>query len=134
MLRFVPALAAAAMLAAVAMPASATEWIICSNADDTASIGVLAGGLDFAQFSRATLSAGGKDWATHPDLEPGEPLLIAQSFWNGTELLIDLADTNSETILAELRAYTISSEDGDAKGGVLSIPGHGVWAVTCEGP
>jgi hypothetical protein len=129
----IPLLATCAMLA-LATPAAATEWIICSNADNTASIGVLAGGVDFNNFSRANLTVGEESWSTDPSLEPGRPARIAQSFWNGTELFVDISDDEAINIIGELRVFTLSNEWGEAKGGVLRVIGEGVFAVTCEGP
>jgi hypothetical protein len=37
-------------------------------------------------------------------------------------------------VLAELSVFVVSNESGEAKGGVVSVPGKGVWAVSCEGP
>jgi hypothetical protein len=137
MLKSIPVLAAIAMIAATATPATATEWITCSDATGAAQIGLLAGGLDFASFGRATLSVGDEDWSSSPELEPGEPLAIGQTFWDGRELIADLTYANSDVVLAELRVFTISGDNSDAKGGVLRVFRMGiwdVWPVACEGP
>ena len=134
MLKSIPALAAMLMVGAMSLPAAATEWIDCSDAADEVQIGVLAGGLDFAQFSRAHLRVGDTWWSTDPTVEPGTPLAIADSFFNDKELFVTLTDADHDAILAELRVFVVSNESGDAKGGVVSVPGKGVWAVSCEGP
>ncbi len=127
-------LALAAVLIGLTSATQATEWIECADATGEARLGVLAGGLDFAQFSRTHLSVGVESWSTDPSLEPGTPLTIADSFFGATELHVTLTDNDRNAVLAELRAFVVSNEHGDAKGGVLTVPGKGVWAVSCEGP
>lgn len=134
LMQSIPALAGALMIAAMSTQASATEWIECSDAAGEVQIGVLAGGVDFAEFSRAHLTVGDDSWSTDPALEPGTPLTIADSFFDWKQLFVTLTDADRDAVLAELRVFVVSNESGEAKGGVVSVPSKGVWSVTCEGP
>jgi hypothetical protein len=134
MRKLLPAIAGAVMMLGMTAAAHATEWIECADPAGEAQIGLLAGGLDFAQFSRAHLLVGSESWSTDPTLEPGTPLAIGDSFMSGTEFYATLTDADRNDVLAELRVFVVSNESGDAKGGVLTVPGKGVWAVSCEGP
>lgn len=134
MIKTIPALAAVAMIAAMSTPTLATEWIDCSDATNQVTIGVLLGGLDFTQMSRAHLFVGEETWSTDVSIEPGTPILIGDAYFDWKQLLVKLTDDNAETVLAELRVYVIDNDKGDAKGGVLSVPGRGAWAVECVGP
>ncbi len=115
-------------------PALATEWIICSDADEQVSIGLLAGGLDFHNFGRATLQVGDEAWATQPEVEPGTPMMIVESYADDRQLYVKLADDNAERVIADLRVFIADEGTELAKGGVLLVPGKGAWVVSCEGP
>ena len=62
-----PLLAAAALSAALAGPASATEWVICGDGEEKASFEVLLGSLDVIAIDTIRISADGKQWSTKPD-------------------------------------------------------------------
>lgn len=135
MLKSIPALVAAVTVLAMSAPAMATEWIDCSDANGEVQLGVLAGGLDFAQFSRAHLKIGDDWWSTDPSLEPGsKALAIAESYFDWKLLSVSVADENLETILAEIQVIIASNDAGEAKGGVMLVPGKGAWVVSCDGP
>ena len=123
-----------ALLAIAAQPARATEWLDCVSFDFKQRIQLLAGGVDFRQFSAATLYVNGVDWSTSPEAQPGQPLDIGQAFWDGKTLLVDLIDPAAQAVLAELRVFATSEGADDVKGGVLRVPGTGAWVVVCSGP
>lgn len=123
-----------ALLAIAAQPARATEWLDCTSFDFNQRIQLLAGGVDFHQFSAVTLYVNGADWSTSPEAQPGQPLDIGQAFWDGKTLLVDLIDPAAQSVLAELRVFATSEGADDVKGGVLRVPGTGAWVVVCTGP
>ncbi|WP_395817535.1 hypothetical protein [Devosia sp.] len=130
---FLPLLTTA-LLAIAAQPARATEWLDCISFDFKQRLQLLAGGVDFRQFSAATLYVNGVDWSTSPEAQPGQPLDIGQAFWDGETLLVDLIDPAAQSVLAELRVFATSEGADDVKGGVLRVPGTGAWVVVCSGP
>ena len=123
-----------AVLAIAPLPAMATEWLDCTSFDFNQRVQLLAGGVDFHQFSAAALYVNGADWSTSPEAQPGAPLDIGQAFWDGETLLVDLIDPAAQTVLAELRVFATSEGADDVKGGVLRVPGKGAWVVVCTGP
>ena len=135
MKKLVPALSAAIMMLGMTSAAYATEWMDCSDATDHVQLGVLLGGLDFAEASRVHMKVGEEWWSTDPTVEPGSHLLsIADYFFDWKELHITVTDADANVILGEMHILVAESESDIAKGGVLSIPGKGVWAVACDGP
>jgi len=118
----------------VTTPSFATEWIFCGNADDTASVGVLVGGIDFAEISATIMHVGDQDWASSETYGPGGPIRPAQAFIDDDQILIDLTDDESSEIVAQLRVYLAHEGDDYVQGGVLRVRGHGAWVVSCDGP
>jgi hypothetical protein len=111
---------AAALLSAA--PAFATEWVYCGDAKDEASIG------------RITLTAGDAEWASSDVYGPGKPVAVAQTYIGGSQMVVDLTDEESLEIIAELRVYLAEEGEDFVQGGILRVPGHGAWVVSCEGP
>lgn len=135
MRKLVPACAGAVMMLAMTSATYATEWMDCSDPTNHVQMGVLLGGIDFAEQSRAHMRVGEEWWSTDPNAEPGaKQMQVADYFFDWKQFSISVVDQEYMGIIGEMRLLVASSEDGDAKGGVLSIPGKGVWAVTCEGP
>jgi len=126
--------AAGTLAAAMASPAMATEWIYCGNDDGTATVGLLAGAVEFLSISAVTLQVGEASWASGPSYGDGAPVTVGQAFEDHDMLLIDLYDDNVANLVAQLRVFR--AEEGDADvvyGGVLRVPGHGAWVVSCAG-
>ena len=126
--------AIAVALGALASPASATEWINCSDAQGQASFDFLVGALDVLSIVGLTISAGDKVWASDVAYGPGEPVTVGQAFEDADTVLVDVVDENVTARIAELRLFKTS--EGDAAtvyAGTLRIPGHGAWAVSCSG-
>jgi hypothetical protein len=115
-------------------PAFATEWIYCGNADDTASVGVLVGSFDFVNISAVTMHAGDTDWASSETYGPGDEIWPSEAYIGDDQIVIDFTDADYNETLAELRVYLTEEGQDYVQGGVLRIPGHGAWVVTCEGP
>lgn len=130
----VPALAAGLMLAGMSTATYATEWMHCSDPTDEVQVGFLLGGLDFTQVSGTTLRVGEQAWSDSPAYGPGQPLRLGDYFFDWKLLYATVTDENAETVLAKLHVVLAESDGDDAKGGVLTMPGKGVWAVECEGP
>jgi hypothetical protein len=128
------ALLVAAALVATAAPAAATEWIYCGDATKTVSIGVLAGFFEFLNVSAVTFRVGSDEWSSSETYGPGAPVSMAAGFDDEEQLLIDLTDGDNNEIIAELRVFKASEGTEYVQGGVLRVPGRGVWIVTCEGP
>lgn len=133
MIRPVLALAAAAMLFGM-NAANATEWIHCSDATDHAQIGVLLGGDDFTNPITTNMRVGEQWWSTDLATDPSaSPLLLGDYSFDWKDLHLTVTD-EANVMLAEMRVVILESVDDIAKGGVLHVPGHGVWPVACVGP
>lgn len=118
----------------LAAPAFATEWVYCGDAAEEASIGLLLGGVDFVNISGITLEAGNAQWASAEAYGPGKPIAVAQTYFGDDQIVVDLTDDNANELLAELRVYVAEEGEDYVQGGILRIPGHGAWVVSCEGP
>lgn len=134
MRKLVPAFAGAIMMLGMSTATYATEWMDCSDPAGEVQLGFLLGGLDFTQVSGTHLRVGEQWWTDRPEVEPGQPLALGDFFFDWKMLHASVVDENHETILAQLRVVLAESDGDDAKGGVLTLPGKGVWAVECEGP
>jgi hypothetical protein len=119
-------------LALAATPALATEWEHCSDPGGAASLDYLAGdGLDVIAVSALTITVGEKVWASDPANGPGDPVSVGQAFEDAGTVAIDALDKDSK-VIARLRLYKASEGPDVATGGVLTIPGQGAWAVSCD--
>lgn len=134
MRRSIPALAAGVMLAGMSTASCATEWMYCSDPTDEVQVGFLLGGLDFTQVSGTTLRIGEQWWSNRPEVEGGQPLALGDYFFDWKMLNATVVDENHETVLAELRVVVLERDNDIVKGGVMSVPGKGLYVVGCEGP
>ena len=133
-------LAAAAILALLSAPASATEWVSCGGAEGKVSFDVLLGLMDVIAIDTVKIEANGKKWSTKP--EAGDTKIeVGQAFETAGQMWIDVLSEGMGGFVAKLRLFKASEtvegvEDGvfDATGGVLHMPGVGAWAVSCSGP
>lgn len=131
-------LAAAALIAGLASPAHATEWIICGDGEKKVSFEILVGLLDYLSIDTVRMEANGKLWSSKD--EPGAtPIYVAQAFEADDHMLVDVAEDGG-AVIASLRVFE-AHDDGsetvepmDAMGGTLHIPGLGAWTVECSGP
>jgi hypothetical protein len=117
----------------LAVPASATEWVHCSDATGAASFDFLVGTLDVLSVAGLTITAGDRVWASATAYGPGDPVQVGQAFEDADTIRIDAMDDAMATRIAGLRLFKASEGDTFAYGGTLHIPGHGVWAVSCDG-
>ena len=134
MLRLLPIFAGAVMMLAMTATARATEWMYCSDPTDEVQVGFLLGGLDFTQVSGTTLRIGEQWWSDSPEVEKGQPLALGDYFFDWKVLNATVVDENHETVLAQLRLVVMETEDDIVKGGVMSVPGKGLYVIGCEGP
>jgi hypothetical protein len=123
---------AACLLLALVTPVSATESIICSSADNAASIDVLVGMVDVISIARASIEAGGKKWATDADGE--KKIAVGQAFEDPEKIIVDFTDEGVSQIVASLRLFKASEGEDYVSAGTLRVAGTGAWAVTCSGP
>jgi hypothetical protein len=127
-------LAAAGVVAGLASPALATEWLNCSDRDGAASIDLLLAAMDVAAVVGMTISTGDKVWASHVEYGPGDPVTVGQAFEDADMLLVDTMDEAVANKIAELRLFKAAEGDGELiYAGTLRILGHGAWAVSCSG-
>jgi hypothetical protein len=122
----------AVFLAAVATPAAATEWTICSSKGGEASFSVLVGSLGIGTATEFKVEHGGKMWST----TAGEGTVITrgQSFEDDKTILIDVSTEDMSAVVAELRVFkSVEGDQPAAMGGTLRLPGIGAWPVACDG-
>lgn len=124
-------LAASLVLFGLAAPAHATEWLVCGSADGKASFSVLLGSLGIGTATDFKVNVGGKDWSTTPG--EGTPIVKSQAFETDAMLMADVSTEDLSTLIAQLRIFKGSEGDDYVYGGILRVPGHGAWAVSCEG-
>ncbi len=123
----------AAVLGLTAGPAAATEWVYCSDATSTVTVGLLLGATDVLSVAGIVLSHDDDVWASAAAYGPGEPVSLGQGYADGERLYADLMDADFVK-LAELRLVRAEEGTEIVQAGTLRMPGRGVWAVTCEGP
>jgi hypothetical protein len=126
-------MAAAAVVACLASPVAATEWLNCADRDGAASVDLLLGAMDVAAVAGVTISTGDRVWASHVEYGPGDPIAVGQAFETADVLVLDLMDEAVANKIAEVRLFKASEGDLFAHGGTLRIVGHGAWAVSCSG-
>ena len=122
-------LAAIVVLAAMALPAGATEWLICSDTTKKVSFNVLSGSLGIGTATDFELHIGDKSWST----KEGQGTRIAklQAFEDDAMILVTVSSEGLGEVVAELRVLKAMEADSLAYGGVLKVPGQGAWAVSC---
>ena len=131
MIRLAAALTLVAMLV---VPASATEWVHCSDGQGEASFDYLSGdGLGVLAIVGLTITAGEKVWASAEAYGPGDPVSVGQGFEDADSVRVDAMDRDFVKI-AELRLFMAAEGDSYVTAGTLRMPGMGAWAVSCEGP
>ena len=121
------------VLLACALPAQATENIICSAPGNAASISFLVGTTPGLNPLSLSMEAGAKRWSMAAE-QGVTTVLIGQSFDTGSAMMIDLTDDNAERVIAELRVSRAHEDGHDpVAAGTLRIAGLGAWTVACEG-
>ncbi|MFO1130559.1 MAG: hypothetical protein U1E16_00885 [Hyphomicrobiales bacterium] len=130
--------AAVSVFFGMSLPAHATEWVDCGDAEKTVSMRVLLGAMDVIAVNAIEIEAQGKTWSTS-GANGATRIATGQAFETPDQMLIDVTDENMAQIVARLRLFKASDdtegiENGYASGGTLALPGLGVWAVSCSGP
>lgn len=122
----------AATMICAAAPAMATGGIYCEGArDKDVSAYISLGRVPGFAALNARFTTKDKMWSTSE--EPGSiPVEMTQGASFGQMVVADYVDPNYEQILVSLRVVSVSNDIDVAAGGVLSIPGVGVWPVVCE--
>jgi hypothetical protein len=120
------------VLIASALPARATEWMICSDGDK-ASIRVLLGQMDVIAVIDIEITVGKEIWSTKVN-HGTTPITKGQAFETDDQIFIDVTDSAVNSIVARLRLFKASEGDDYVSGGTLQVAGEGAWAVTCSGP
>ena len=120
----------ATALTCLAVPAQATEWLICSDGENKASFSVLMGSLGVGTATDFEVVAGDKAWSTKPG--EGTPITRLQAYETDQMLLADVATEDLAETVAELRVLKASEGDDYVYGGTLRIAGVGVYAVKCD--
>ena len=130
--------AAALLIAAMALPAHATEWMDCGDPTESVSIRVLLGAMDVIAVNTVEIVANGAKWSTEAG---GGATLITrgQAFETADQIWIDMTDEAVNDIVARLRLFKAKDDGGEGDavpviGGTLEMPGVGAWAMSCSGP
>ena len=133
-------LVAAVLMSGMALPAQATEWMDCGDAEGKVSIRVLLGMMDVIAIDTIEIETGRKTWSTRHGTG-AVPITKGQAFETPDQIWIDATDENVNQIVAKLRLFkaseTVEGADNgvfDATGGTLQMPGIGAWVVSCSGP
>lgn len=130
--------AAVSLFVGLTLPAQATEWVDCGDAEKTVSMRVLLGAMDVIAVNAIEVEAQGKTWSTS-GANGATRIATGQAFETADQIWIDATDESMAQVVARLRLFKASDdtegiENSYASGGTLALPGLGVWAVSCSGP
>lgn len=130
--------AAVLLLLCSALPAQATEWVDCGDAEKTVSLRVLLGAMDVIAINAIEIEAGGQTWSTS-GTAGATRIATGQAFETADQMWLDVTDENMARVVARLRLFKASDDtegldNSTAMAGTLALPGLGVWAVSCSGP
>ena len=130
--------AAVFVLTGLALPARATEWMDCGDAEKTVSLRLLLGAMDVIAVNTIEIEAAGKTWST-TGAQGAIRVTTGQAFETADQIWVDVTDENVGKIIAKLRLFKASDDtegldNGYAVAGTLSLPGFGVWPISCSGP
>lgn len=115
---------------ALALPARATEWVICASPDKKASFSMLAGSLGIGTATDFAIEAGGKNWSTKTG--EGTPIAKLQAFEDERSILVTVSNADLSEVVAELRVLKAQEGEDSVQGGVLRVAGVGAWPVNCS--
>lgn len=118
----------------ISSAAHATGDIGCSGVDGSdATVDLNFGTLPVLNILNATVTAGGKVWATQAGKGETE-IIVGQAAETGNMLIADFTDVNVEQILISLRLFSAEEGGNFVRAGTLTIKDHGAHAISCEGP
>jgi hypothetical protein len=126
--------AIAVLLAGLAAPAAATEWVSCAAPGGEASFDFLVGSLDILAIAGLNMSVGEKVWASDVAYGPGDPIVVGQAFEDNDTVQIDVMDDGMSVVLGQLRLFKAQEGESDPiYSGTLRIRDYGAWNVICGG-
>ncbi len=117
------------VMTAFALPAQATEWLVCSAEGGKASFNILAGSLGVGTATDFEVRVGDKSWSTKDG--EGTKITKLQSYEDERTILATVADADMAKTVAELRLFKATEGESIVQGGVLIVAGEGAWAVNC---
>ena len=124
----------AALACALAGPAHATAEISCTGIDDKdVFVSLIVGSVPGLAVVGTLIQTKDHDW-TLGGVAGVTPITLVQAARDGDRIIADYADENVERIVASLRLLNAQEGDDDVTVGTLSLPGIGVFALSCEGP
>jgi hypothetical protein len=113
-----------------ASPATAAQWMSCTDAGGEASFDYfIADGAEFS-VSAVTVTAGERVWASDPANGPGDPIRVGNFHDDVTLSFVDATDDLLNK-LAELKVFKVTESESTVYGGTLHIVGVGAWVVSC---
>ena len=132
MIRRILATAFTSGMLVAAVPASATEWVYCSDVDAVVEIGFLLGTVEAFMPAGATMRHKTMHWITDQAYGDGAIMTVGQGYGDDTMLVVDLFDEAVDAKIAELRLWKAQEGEQVVNAGTLHILGQGVWAVNCD--
>ncbi|WP_297111191.1 hypothetical protein [uncultured Devosia sp.] len=122
--------ALAASLSAV--PASATQWMYCTDAEANTEVGLLLGTAGGFGGIGANMRHRTRHWTTDPAFGDGAIFTIGQGFADDAGMKVDFYDEIVNLPVAELRLSYATEAGEHVFAGTLRIIDLGVWAVSCS--
>ena len=127
-------IAVAALATLLASPAFSTQQITCDGiADNSVHVAIGLGSVPGLAIFSTYIEANGQGWAID-GMHGGTPITLVQAAEDGDRMLADFADENVERIVASVRLLVAEDSQNRITVGTLSLPGTGVFGLTCEGP
>lgn len=118
-------------LASLATPSLAGVNLMCSDDGSVTADFPLAGSEGLSLLG-ATISVGESTWSTDRDIKHAIQLATHQSVHVDDRIYIDLADANSERIVARLRLFQVLGYEETIISGTLEIVDIGAYAISCD--
>ena len=126
-------LAAACLTLALAAPAEATQSISCTDMKGDSGVDILLGTGPVPNVLSLSISVAGRLFTTQPG-QPGEPVVIAQSYDDGEVFRIDLMDDQVTKRVAAIRLLRANHESDPLQIGFLQIEEEPPVGISCVGP
>ena len=113
-----------------ASPATAAQWISCTDAGGEASFDYFIADGDEFSVSAVTVTAGERVWASDPANGPGDPIRVGNFHDDVTLSFVEATDELLNKV-AELKVFKVTQGESTVYGGTLHIVGVGAWVVSC---
>ena len=101
--------AAVFVLTGLALPARATEWMDCGDAEKTVSMRMLLGAMDVIAVNTIEIEVAGKTWST-AGANGAIRITTGQAFETADQIWVDVTDENVGQIIAKLRLFKASDD------------------------